>query len=151
MRLVREGSVSLVQIRNLVKAAIMFVMLVGVSGQDEEEEEVLTFVEDFDTANFQYVLDDGWWFIKFCHRDSQVCADIDGTFAHVAQHFSDMGTIRMGTVDCTFAGDLCEEQQIKEYPTLRLYSPDPDGDRIVTVFSGSRSLHGLTSWLNEHS
>lgn len=67
-----------------------------------EEEEEPNFVTVLDRASFQPFLDGGWAFVNFCvpAHIEQGCADIEGAFMHVAQHFKDMGTMNVGFVDC---------------------------------------------------
>jgi hypothetical protein len=63
----------------------------------------------------------------------------------LGETFENSKKVVIGDVDCTVEGNkqLCEEQGVKGYPTLKYYTP---GDRMGEVYEGSRDLKALKAF-----
>jgi hypothetical protein len=58
----------------------------------------------------------------------------------LAAEYKDSSTVLIADVDCTVEKNLCEDQGVKGYPTIKTYEP---GDADGTSYEGERSLEAL--------
>lgn len=64
----------------------------------------------------------------------------------LGETFENSKKVLIGDVDCTEEGNkqLCEEQGVKGYPTIKYYTP---GDRVGEVYEGGRDLASLKAFV----
>lgn len=58
----------------------------------------------------------------------------------------DDNNIKIAKVDCTVDNEVCNEQDVTGYPTLKFYKL---GDTQGVKFRGTRDLPSLTTFINE--
>lgn len=73
------------------------------------------------------------------------------TFAPTWEQLAEMlneddSNVRIAKVDCTTDSEICKEQDITGYPTLKFYKV---GDPMGVKFRGIRDLPSLTTFINE--
>lgn len=75
------------------------------------------------------------------------CKRLAPTWEQLAEMLNeDDSNIRIAKVDCTTDSDICKEQDITGYPTLKFFKA---GDNEGVKFRGIRDLPSLTTFINE--
>lgn len=76
------------------------------------------------------------------------------TLQETLEQASTDSSIPFGLVNCDTASELCKEQDIHTYPTIRLFSKDVDSDLDeihMTRYRGPRTPQALRIFVNRHS
>lgn len=116
----------------------------------EEEEKVES--EDAEVSNGLWVLsaksftkhvEKGDHFIKFYAPWCGHCQSLAPTFKDLAKEYEDSPKVKIGKLDCTQAGDICQNNQVRGYPTLHYIR---DG-KIVETYKGGRDLSSLKDFI----
>lgn len=73
--------------------------------------------------NFESLVGQGHWFIKFYAPWCSFCKKMAPTWVELADTQAKYGqTLRIGEFDCTTATDFCKDLQVTGYPTLLFFS-----------------------------
>ncbi|RKP39369.1 thioredoxin-like protein, partial [Dimargaris cristalligena] len=86
--------------------------------------------------NFESLIKDGPWFIKFYAPWCIHCQHLAPTWEALAKELA--GDIHVGEVDCMSFGSFCNNKGITGYPTLTFYL---EGSSVN--FSGDRTVESL--------
>ncbi|KIM20922.1 hypothetical protein M408DRAFT_118006 [Serendipita vermifera MAFF 305830] len=89
------------------------------------------------------------WFVEFFSPWCGHCKAFKPTWEELVISREDHPRLSLAQVDCVADGDLCNAQDIKYYPQLRLYRNHSNGTRTAETFDSSRSLSTLEQWLDE--
>ncbi|CAN3372178.1 hypothetical protein DIURU_001879 [Diutina rugosa] len=65
------------------------------------------------------------FFSPYCHHCTAFAPTWEATYREFREEMERLG-IQMRQVDCVSQGDLCVQQDINGYPSIRLYGPDPE-------------------------
>ena len=106
---------------------------------------------ELNTSNFNQVVDsqakkvvsDKPWFIKFYAPWCGHCKHLAPTWTDLYE--SHQEELNVGHVDCTsdLGKGLCQLQEIRGYPTLLYFSPDPAHNDKFFKYQGPRSIDAL--------
>ncbi|CEH15440.1 Thioredoxin/protein disulfide isomerase [Ceraceosorus bombacis] len=96
---------------------------------------------DFSTSTSK-----GMWLVEFyspscphCRHFAPVWQDV----VEVQEHLALTADFHMSRVNCLTFGDLCNEQNIEGYPTLKLYADS----KYIEDYTGKRKYDDLTSYV----
>ncbi|KAJ1984068.1 hypothetical protein H4R33_004514 [Dimargaris cristalligena] len=92
--------------------------------------------------NFESLIKDGPWFIKFYAPWCIHCQHLAPTWEALAKELA--GDIHVGEVDCMSFGSFCNNKGITGYPTLTFYL---EGSSVN--FSGDRTVESLAKFARE--
>ncbi|KAG6890196.1 hypothetical protein C0992_002853 [Termitomyces sp. T32_za158] len=88
----------------------------------------------------------GLWFIEFFSPYCPHCRNFAPTWEQLVAE-SNYPSLNFAQVDCSVHGDLCDDQQINGYPTLRMYN---HGENLAE-FPGKRDLPALHAFIKKHT
>lgn len=75
------------------------------------------------------------------------CQRLAPTWEQLAEMLNeDDSNIKIAKVDCTVESEICNEQDVTGYPTLKFFKK---GNNEGVKFRGTRDLPTLTSFINE--
>ena len=75
------------------------------------------------------------------------CKRLAPTWDKLAAEFDNVDGVSVVKVDCTQERDICKQNGVRGYPTLKLIK---GGDTAgAEKYQGSRSFDALKGWLNE--
>lgn len=125
--------------------------MLGSDKEETQEIEEFSVTEDMDeltTENFKSRIQKGISFVKFfapwcghCKRLSPIW----NTLRHLFKRQRDVNIFKVNC-DSGVNRELCDSEQIENFPTLLLYK---DGFKL-SEYSGSRSIEDLTDFVNKH-
>jgi protein disulfide-isomerase-like protein len=84
-------------------------------------------------------------FVEFYAPWCSHCKALAPTWKLLFNEFSNSSSITIAKVDCTVETILCHEQEIKGYPTLKLFI----GNRVIP-YTGQRDLTSLKDFIHQH-
>ncbi|KAF4519513.1 hypothetical protein B566_EDAN010698 [Ephemera danica] len=88
------------------------------------------------------------WIVDFFAPWCGPCQQLAPQWRKLAKMLSDMSMVKMGAVNCEVEYTLCQEQNIRAYPSIRLYPTGSKGLNQVVLFSGfQRDAHSLRQWV----
>ncbi|KAG6813179.1 hypothetical protein H0H92_013299 [Tricholoma furcatifolium] len=89
----------------------------------------------------------GTWFIEFFSPYCGHCRAFAPTWEQLVQESEkDHPSVNLAQVDCSLYGDLCSENSVKGYPTLRMFNEGKD----LGEFKSSRDLPKLHAFIESH-
>lgn len=106
-----------------------------------------TTVQVITQSNWNEVLNDpanGLWLLKFYAPWCGHCKKLAPTLDKMAPYLA--GKLAIGKIDCTVEKELCKDQQIKGYPTLKVYR---DGD--IFDYPGQRDADSMIDFAEKMS
>lgn len=83
------------------------------------------------------------WFAPWCGP----CQRLHPEWRKLAKKLSHVSNLRMGSVDCVAESSLCGQEDIRSYPTVRLYPAGSLGARVVLPYKGNRDMNSMYSWM----
>ncbi|GMK54554.1 hypothetical protein CspeluHIS016_0111400 [Cutaneotrichosporon spelunceum] len=113
---------------------------------EQEETELRQLNED----NFNSSIARGAWFVEFFSPRCWHCKAFAPTWTDLAKkkaYHEQLSGFHMAQVNCLAQGDLCEANNIKNYPSLMLYA---DG-KVVDEFDDDRAYPILDKWIDTKS
>ncbi|XP_058443464.1 thioredoxin domain-containing protein 5 homolog [Malaya genurostris] len=112
-----------------------------IKAHDEDTQSVLLTKE-----NFHSELNENNYFVMFFAPWCGHCKKLAPTWSKLAE--SKTLQVKIGRVDCTTDGDLCSEQDVTGYPTLKFFKADSPSESSVK-YRGARDLDAFTAFLRE--
>ncbi|XP_039285633.1 dnaJ homolog subfamily C member 10 [Nilaparvata lugens] len=110
-------------------------------------------LQDIDTEGFKKFItekpESKMWFVSFVTDTCQNCQQLHYEMKKLAQLVSDFTFLSIGEVNCDTEVSVCNDNNIKFFPTLRLYPSGSKGiDGLVEYNGGYRRDHAsLRRWL----
>ncbi|XP_055587019.1 thioredoxin domain-containing protein 5 homolog [Uranotaenia lowii] len=116
-----------------------------VVAHDEDTQSVLLTKD-----NFQAELDESNYFVMFFAPWCGHCKKLAPTWSKLAESKQEdtNSQVRIGRVDCTVDGDLCSEQDVTGYPTLKFFKAGGSAEGPVK-YRGARDLEAFNSFIRE--
>ncbi|KAK9881019.1 hypothetical protein WA026_014362 [Henosepilachna vigintioctopunctata] len=90
---------------------------------------------------------DELWFVDYFAPWCGPCQKLSLQWRKLAQELVDLAQVKIAQIDCVANAALCQAQNIKAYPTLRLYPFDSKGLNSVVIYNGNWELVTLKRWL----
>ena len=87
----------------------------------EAKKEVVSPVVRLDKDNFEEKIKTGVAFIKFYAPWCGFCQDLAPVWDELAKKFESDGKVKIAKLDCTEAQSVCQENEVKGYPTLSYF------------------------------
>ncbi|KAJ5070997.1 protein disulfide isomerase [Anaeramoeba ignava] len=98
-------------------------------------------VEILTTENFAENTKSGYWLIKFYADWCPHCKKLNPIFEEAAKKYS--GGVTFGSVHCPDEGSVCNKQNIRGYPTVKLYENGIE----KTTFNAERTVESFRKFL----
>ncbi|XP_019526297.3 thioredoxin domain-containing protein 5 homolog isoform X1 [Aedes albopictus] len=117
----------------------------------------LVRAHDEDTASvaltkdtFQSEIDGSNYFVMFFAPWCGHCKKLAPTWAKLAESSNEDSalSVKIGRVDCTTDGDLCSDQDVTGYPTLKFFKLGMSADQSVK-YRGARDLDSFNAFIRE--
>lgn len=129
----------------------VYALLVGCAlatlavAHDEDTQSIL-----LNTDNFQSEIDGSNYFVMFFAPWCGHCKKLAPTWSKLAEQKKEdsVTTVKIGRVDCTIDGNLCSEQDVTGYPTLKFFKSGSSSEEAVK-YRGARDLDALNSFVRE--
>ncbi|KAG0203646.1 hypothetical protein BGX28_004133 [Mortierella sp. GBA30] len=131
-------------IRNSILSAVIAIAACSSDVQASAASSALT------AKNFDSRIADGATFVKFYSPDCEHSKKLAPTWEQAAINHKDLKRTRgfkFAEVDCFAEADLCEDNDIVSYPTMRLFYKG----KSITKFNKKRSVEGLTDFVTTYS
>ncbi|XP_054287218.1 dnaJ homolog subfamily C member 10-like [Macrosteles quadrilineatus] len=91
---------------------------------------------------------DSVWLVDFFMPWCGPCQQLGPQWRKLAKMVSDMANVFVGEVNCEEETDLCRQQGVHSYPTIRLYPTGSTGFNTVAMYSGyHRDAKSIRQWL----
>ncbi|XP_044756368.1 dnaJ homolog subfamily C member 10-like isoform X2 [Coccinella septempunctata] len=87
------------------------------------------------------------WFVDFFAPWCGPCQKLSLTWRKLAKQMSEFPQLKIAQIDCVSNAALCSSQNIKAYPTLRLFPLGSKGLNSVIFYTGNWELVTLKRWL----
>ncbi|GFS11878.1 thioredoxin/protein disulfide isomerase [Elysia marginata] len=110
----------------------------------ESEEDVKSGVEDLTEENFKSFLSSRLVFVKFFAPWCGHCKRLAPTWEELAGKVKN-DEVTIAKVDCTQHKSVCDENQVRGYPTLKIFR----NGEFVADYKGSRSLEDLQQFVKK--
>jgi len=99
-------------------------------------------------SDFAEKIKEGSWFIKFYAPWCGHCKSLAPAWAALATKVNLAATsaVKIAKVDCTKHQNVCKDQGVRGYPTLKFYKDGVETDG----YKGGRDLDSLTAFVTQH-
>ncbi|XP_022905915.2 dnaJ homolog subfamily C member 10-like [Onthophagus taurus] len=87
------------------------------------------------------------WIVDFVAPWCGPCQKLTNEWRKLAKELSAFSEIKVGSVDCVAHNDLCSAQQIRSYPSIRLYPFGSKGLETVAMYNGHRDVMSMKRWV----
>jgi thioredoxin domain-containing protein 5 len=94
-------------------------------------------------ADFTEKTAEGMWLIEFYAPWCGHCKRLAPTWDHLAKELK--GKANIAKVDCTATGDLCSNNGVRGFPTIKLFSAGEE----VEKYAGSRDTDAFVTYMKE--
>ncbi|XP_017779588.1 PREDICTED: dnaJ homolog subfamily C member 10-like [Nicrophorus vespilloides] len=122
------------------------------------ESGIVEFVDDMinpsvitlDSANFVKLMrkpESEMWLVDYYAPWCGPCQQLSTQWRIVAKQMKSFENVKIAQVDCVENSDLCSAQNIRSYPTIRLYPFDSKGLNSVAMYGGHRDALSLRNWI----
>ncbi|KAG6915044.1 hypothetical protein DXG01_013774 [Tephrocybe rancida] len=90
----------------------------------------------------------GLWFIEFFSPYCGHCRAFAPTWEQLVKEAEqDTPQVKLAQVDCSMHGDLCNEKNVKSYPTMKMFNKGEE----VGHYNGPRDIPDLHDFINTHA
>jgi len=110
--------------------------------QEEDGEEMETAVQLTEVTFRNFLTENEYVFVNFYAPWCMHCSKVDSVWQTFAGH----APLTVGSVDCVAHSDICHDQHINAYPTLRLFK---DGKVIHPRYSGERTVEAFMDFVGK--
>ena len=131
----------------LTKILLLQSFYVIVASTATADEEYPGFPEPLTISNFKENLSEGLHIVEFYSPYCSHCQNLEPIWKETWKQFQEESqklNVYFNQVNCIESGDLCQEENIEAYPTIRLYNKD--GIIKMYPFNGERTVEGLLSF-----
>mmetsp|Transcript_7214 Transcript_7214/g.10753 ORF Transcript_7214/g.10753 Transcript_7214/m.10753 type:complete len:125 (-) Transcript_7214:80-454(-) len=118
--------------------ALVMAAVVGVASAQEEIKS---------TDDFEALAQDGrHTFVKFYAPWCGHCKRLAPTWTDLAKQYEGHEKVRIAKVDCTQQKDICTQQGVRGYPTLKMFK---DGGSEGEKYQGRRTMEDFDKFIKE--
>ncbi|KAK4883034.1 hypothetical protein RN001_006353 [Aquatica leii] len=86
------------------------------------------------------------WIVDFYAPWCGPCQRLMPVWNSLAKQLSNFEFVKLAQVDCTQQSNLCHSQNVKSYPTIRLYPLGSEGLNTVAMYNGHLDVMSLKKW-----
>ncbi|XP_055523496.1 thioredoxin domain-containing protein 5 homolog [Wyeomyia smithii] len=124
-----------------------FVLLLAVAFAHDEDTQSVLLTKD----NFASELETSNYFVMFFAPWCGHCKKLAPTWSKLAESKNEdsAAQVKIGRVDCTTDGELCSEQDVTGYPTLKFFKAGATGSEASVKYRGAREMDAFGSFLRE--
>ncbi|KAJ8674390.1 hypothetical protein QAD02_005652 [Eretmocerus hayati] len=87
------------------------------------------------------------WVVDYFAPWCGPCQQLAPEWSAVAKALKPLSNVKIASVNCETERQICQEQNIRSYPTIRLYPIGSDGLNSVSVYNGERDSTSLLRWI----
>nr|XP_023014480.1 dnaJ homolog subfamily C member 10-like [Leptinotarsa decemlineata] len=87
------------------------------------------------------------WIVDFFAPWCGPCQKLAEQWRTLAKQVSQLSEVKVAQVDCVASMELCDSQNIRSYPTIRLYPLGSKGMNSVAIYNGNRDAVSLKRWV----
>ncbi|XP_055617514.1 thioredoxin domain-containing protein 5 homolog [Toxorhynchites rutilus septentrionalis] len=120
---------------------VLVLALLSLGSAHDEDTESVQLTSD----NFQSEIAESNYFVMFFAPWCGHCKKLAPTWSKLAKNAKENNLAKIGRVDCTIDGDLCSEQDVTGYPTLKFFN----GNQEAVKYRGARELEAFESFIRE--
>ncbi|XP_031332740.1 dnaJ homolog subfamily C member 10-like [Photinus pyralis] len=107
----------------------------------------VTTLDEDSFIQVQRKSEDELWIVDFYAPWCAPCQRLMPQMHALAKQLSNFEFVRIGQVDCTTEFNICNAQNIKSYPTIRLYPLGSKGLNTVAMYNGHFDVMSLKKWV----
>ncbi|CAG9826607.1 unnamed protein product [Diabrotica balteata] len=85
------------------------------------------------------------WLVNFQHPNCGACQSLESSWRQLAKQMT-VPAIKIAQLDCSINHDICNQMDIRGYPTIRAYPLDSSGLDNYLDYRGRRDVLSLKSW-----
>lgn len=107
-------------------------------------------IVSLDDSNFGLLMrkpKEEMWVVDFFAPWCGPCQKLGPQWRQLAKQVSAVSEIKVAQVDCVANSDLCDAQNVRSYPTIRLYPLGSKGLNSVAIYNGARDAVSIKRWL----
>ncbi|XP_018335053.1 dnaJ homolog subfamily C member 10-like [Agrilus planipennis] len=87
------------------------------------------------------------WLVDYYAPWCNPCQMLAPELRKLAKQIADIDYIKIAQVDCDANPELCSAQNVRAYPTIRLYPLGSKGMNTVAIYNSHRDAMSMKSWL----
>ncbi|KAG5887580.1 hypothetical protein JTB14_009988 [Gonioctena quinquepunctata] len=87
------------------------------------------------------------WVVDFYAPWCGPCQKLGPQWRKLAKQVAGLPEIKVAQVDCVASSELCDSQNVRSYPTIRLYPLGSKGMNTVAIYNGNRDAAPLMRWI----
>ncbi|CAH1183258.1 unnamed protein product [Phaedon cochleariae] len=87
------------------------------------------------------------WIVDFFAPWCGPCQKLGPQWRKLAKQVADIPEIKVAQVDCVASAELCDSQNVRSYPAVRLYPIGSKGLSSVAIYNGNRDASNLKRWV----
>ncbi|CAG9854722.1 unnamed protein product [Phyllotreta striolata] len=87
------------------------------------------------------------WVVDFFAPWCGPCQKLAPQWRQLAKQVSQLTEVKIAQVDCVSNSALCDAQNVRSYPTIRLYPLGSKGLSSIAIYNGNRDAISLKRWI----
>ncbi|KRT80031.1 Thioredoxin, partial [Oryctes borbonicus] len=123
-----------------------------------KEESVVEFVRDvlnptvinLDDSSFALLMRkpvDEMWIVDFYAPWCGPCQRLSPQWRALANELVAFKQVKLADIDCVANSELCSAQNVRSYPTIRMYPLGSKGLNTVVMYNGHRDTFSMKKWI----
>ncbi|KAJ3650312.1 hypothetical protein Zmor_022007 [Zophobas morio] len=122
------------------------------------EDGIVEFVNDMltpsvislDESSFGLLMrkpEDELWVVDFFAPWCGPCQRLGPEWRKLAKQVAEFSEVKVAQVDCVANSEICSAQNVRSYPTIRLYPLGSRGLNTVAMYNGNRDVVSMKRWV----